>query len=394
MIFKLFKYLFGYVVFKAEGGFAERFINLCAFRRISLWDVTLVGNTIKARINASDFKRLRGVARKTGVSVTLLQKRGVPFYLRAHSDRVGLLAGACIFLFFMTFMNGFVWCIQTQNSDKFSREQILSAAENAGLHYGIRVKSFDEEKAAREIYKSFDGEFSWVKVNIKGSLAVIDFRDKVKKLETEEKGEPSNIVADFDGVILSDETYQGSKNKSRGDAVRKGEVLISGVVEGIDMKLLYYEAKGKFTALRQLKTQLSLNNDAEFYSYEENSPSIVLSLFGCDIPLGMRAYSAGESKVLTYEKYLEFDGYRLPFGIKKSVAVNDNICSLTQKEREQFAVMSFCNQEYKTFSNTRILSRDVKMTRESDSLDISAVYQCIDYIGQSKAINIENSENY
>lgn len=394
MIFKLFKYLFGYVVFKAEGGFAERFINLCAVRRISLWDVSLKENTIKARINARDFKRLRGVARKTGVSVSVLQKRGVPFYLRTHRDRVGLLAGACIFLFFMTFMNSFVWCIQTQDSDKFSREQIISAAENAGLHYGIRVKSFDEEKAAREIYKALDGEFSWVKINIKGSLAVIDFRDKVKKLETQEKGEPSNIVADFDGVILSDETYQGSKNKSKGDAVRKGEVLISGVVEGIDMKPLYYEAKGKFTALHSRSIDFELKNDAVFYSRYESSRGISLYIFGFEIPLKPLVNPAGEGKVYTYEKYPEFDGYRLPFGIKKSVAVNDNICSLSQTEREQFAVMSFCDEEYKSLSNTRILSRHIEMTKERDSLNISAVYQCIDYIGRSKAINIENSEIY
>ena len=81
MILKLFRYLFGYVVFSAKGGFAERFINLCAVRRINLWDVSLKDNTIRARIGIRDFRRLRGVARKTGVSVSILQKRGLPFYL-------------------------------------------------------------------------------------------------------------------------------------------------------------------------------------------------------------------------------------------------------------------------------------------------------------------------
>ena len=105
MIVKLLKYLLGYVAFKAKGGFCERFINLCAFRRIDLWDVTLDGDTIKAKISIKNFKKLRSIARKTGVKISITQKRGLPFYMRSHSDRVGLLIGAGIFLFFMTVMN-------------------------------------------------------------------------------------------------------------------------------------------------------------------------------------------------------------------------------------------------------------------------------------------------
>lgn len=393
MIFRLFKFVAGYVIFTAKGGFAERFINLCAVRRINLWNVTLSDNTIVACVNIREFKKLRGVARKTGVHISIREKRGVPFYLRAHKDRVGLLIGACIFLFFMTFMNTFVWCIQTHSSEKISRYQILQAAENAGLHYGVFVKSFDEEKAAREIYKAFDGELSWVKVNIKGSLAVIDFRDKVKNIQIEEKGEPANIVADFDGIILSDETYQGSKNKSRGDVVSKGEVLISGVVEGVDMKPLYYEAKGKFTALHQRLLEFTLDNQSEFYSYKKLSEKTSLNIFGLDIPLSFSFHSAKNTTVYTYESYIEFEGYRLPFGIKKTVAVKDNISSITASEREKLAVLSFSEKEYDAFSDTRILESDIKLIKEKNGFKIEGLYDCIDFIGESRSINIENSEN-
>lgn len=392
MIGKLFKYIFGFVVFTAKGGFSERFINLCAVKRIGLWDVSLYDNTITGKIRIGDFRKLRGVARKTGVRIRIISRIGLPFYLRKHRSRVGLIVGGCIFIFFMTVMNSFVWCIQTQSSDKFSREQILKAAEYAGLHYGIRVKNFDEEKAAREIYKTFDGELSWVKVNIKGSLAVIDFRDKVKKLETEEKGEPSNIIADFDGVILSDETYQGSKNKSKGDTVRKGEVLISGVVEGIDMKPLYYEAKGKFTALHSRTLSYTLKADDMFYKLNNTEYHCHFSLFGADIPLSFPSNSAETENQMCCENYLEFDGYELPFGIKKAVGVNHIICEIADRERELLTVLYFAESEYKEMENTNILSRQLEMKKEKGSLTVLAEYNCIDFIGESKVIFIENSE--
>ena len=393
MFAKLLKYLMGYVVLQAKGGFSERFINLCAMRRIELWDITISTDKIVVKTAIKNFRKLRSVARKTGTKVTLLQKSGLPFYLKAHKDRVGLLIGAGIFIFFMTVMNGFVWCIHAQSSEKISREQILQAANDAGLQYGVKVKGFDEEKAAREIYKSFDGELSWVKVNIKGSLAVVDFRDKVKKIEIEEKGEPSNIIADFDGVIISDETYQGSKNKSRGEAVVRGDVLISGVVEGVDMKPLYYQAKGKFSAMHAVTAETNIDDKQQFYKYAISAEDYCLCVFGADIPLGFSSYSAENEHRYTYEKFISFDGYRLPFGIKKTMTVKYNKQEITQREREVLAIIKYSKETYDRFSDTNILSYNTKITNEKGNVRVVGEYQCIDFIGQNKAIVIENTEN-
>ena len=393
MVVKLLKYLFGYVIFEAKGGFCERFINLCAMRHIDIWDVSLSGDTIKAKIGINKFRKLRSIAKKTGAKISIVERRGLPFYLRNNYDRVGLLLGAGIFLFFMTIMNSFVWCIQSVDSEKFSREQILQAAEKAGLSYGIRVKNFDEEKAAREIYKAFEGELSWVKVNIKGSLAVVDFRDKVKKIEKDEKGEPSNIIANFDGVIISDETFQGRKNKSRGDTVISGDVLISGVVEGVDMKPLYYQAKGNFTALHTVSKELLIKDDTVFYKNQAIDESLSVIVFGLEIPLSFSGYTAENSKCLTYESYIEFEGYRLPFGIKKTVAVNHNKEDISDRNRGLIGLFYYSEYIYDSFKNTNILSYKVKTAKTSDGLKVSGEYQCIDFIGQSRAIIMENSEN-
>ena len=393
MFGKLFKYLIGYIVLQVKGGFSERFINLCAMRRIELWDITIINDKIIAKTATINFRKLRSVARKTGVKVKILQKVGLPFYLKAHKDRVGLLIGVGIFIFFMAIMNSFVWCIYAQNSDKISSNQILQAAFDSGLKYGVKVKGFDEEKAAREIYKAFDGELSWVKVNIKGSLAVVDFRDKVKKIEIDEKGEPSNIIANFDGVIISDETYQGSKNKSKGEAVVKGDILISGVVDGVDMKPLYYQAKGNFTALHTVSSETVIADNQQFHRYTDMTEDYCLCVFGVDIPLSFYSYPAENRHQYTYEKFVSFDGYRLPFSIKKTLTVKYNKQELTQREREVLAIISYSNETYAKFSNTNIISYNTAISKVNGNIKIAGEYQCIDFIGESKGIIIENTEN-
>jgi similar to stage IV sporulation protein len=381
------------VIFSAVGGFSERFINLAASRRIDLWDVICIDNSIKGKIAAKKFYKLRSVARKTGVKIKIIRKRGLPFYIRTHNDRIGLIIGGIFFIAFAAIMNRFVWCISAVDSEKFSAQEIIEVAENIGLRHGVYVPGFDEEKAAREIYKAFGGELAYVKVNIKGSLAVIEFRDSRQKLEIQEKGEPSNIMADFDGVIVSDETYQGVKNISRGNAVKTGDVLISGVVEGIDAKPLYYEAKGKFTALHNTYSEFQVKKNMNVLSFENKKDYYSLIIFGFKIPLGFSSYTAENSRVYTYQRCAQYDGLCLPFAIEKKTVAEIIEKEIISENALSLACMNFSEMVYDKYKNTHIVSDNLTINNYDDSIRISAEYQCIDFIGESKPIIIENAEN-
>lgn len=387
---KVFRYLAGYVVFTAKGGFSERFINLCAVGRVRVWDINCFDGYIKGKIAVRDFRKFRRIVRKTGVKLSISEKVGLPFYLRQHSNRVGLIVSVAFYIVFCGIMNRFIWCIDTCDSDNFSREQIISAAENAGLRHGIYVSSFDEEKAAREIYKAFDGNLSWVKVNIKGSLAAIEYREKTEKLEIEEKGEPTNIIADFDGVIVSDETYQGVKNLSRGNAVRKGDVLISGVVEGIDQKTLYYEAKGKFTALHNDESKIIIDSSTPFYKLTNIDHKYTAEIFGLKIPLSFYYKNDGNSVSLTSDCFAEYDGHILPFSLRKITTATCEKINLPIEKSALIAVLNYTDYTYNKYRNTNIVSSDITKKIKNDEVVISGEYQCIDFIGESKPIIIEN----
>lgn len=390
---KLLKYIAGYVVFIAKGGFGERFINLCALGRVQVWDITCCDGYIKGKIAVRDFHKLKRIVRKTGVRLTISEKIGLPFYLRRHRNRIGLIVSAVFYIVFCIVMNRFVWCIDTVDSNNFSREQIISAAENAGLHHGVYVSSFDEEKAARGIFKALGGKLSWVKVNIKGSLAVIEYREKNEKIQIEEKGEPSNIVADFDGVIVSDETYQGAKNTSRGNAVKRGDILISGVVEGIDQKLLYYEAKGKFTALHSDKSELTLSTDNTFYRLADIRQVCSVKIFGLNIPLGFVGYTAEEETLMVKDFSAEYDGHILPFSLRVTTIANYEKITIPIEKLSLLAVLNYSDYTYNKYCNTNVVSSELAKKIQKDSVVITGEYQCIDFIGESKPIIMENIEN-
>ncbi len=382
----------GYVIFEAQGGFTERFINLCAGNHIAVFDVIYKDSSLRAKITLKQFSRLRAPARKTGVRIKTVKKCGLPFYLSEHSDRVGLIAGAILSLAFMLIMNCFLWCIDASGSTSFSEEQIIEAAEKAGVRSGVFIYSFDEDKAAREIYKLFDNKLSWVTVNIKGSRASIEVRDTEKPREAEtENQEPCNIVADFDGVILSDETYSGIKSISKGSAVKKGDLLISGVMDNMDLSVTYYKAKGKFTALRDNSEELSVKYNTKIMRYTEYKKYYKLYLFGLKIPFGFYD-SDGEDNTFKVRFYPEYAGERLPFGTE-CIFKAEYESSTAEKEKAYILAAdrysSLCFDKYK---NSKLLKSDIKLISNNLGVKITGEHQCIDFIGESQPIITENIE--
>lgn len=64
----------------------------------------------------------------------------------------------------------------------------------------------------------------------KGSLLCIEIREKRKAAAFYDDTVPTNVVASEDGLILSCDVLQGTEEVKVGSAVRKGDLLISGIV--------------------------------------------------------------------------------------------------------------------------------------------------------------------
>ena len=63
----------GYVEFCAEGGFPERFINLCKIHGISLWNVKNDGVKVYACTTEADFKRISLPTENSGLKIPIIK---------------------------------------------------------------------------------------------------------------------------------------------------------------------------------------------------------------------------------------------------------------------------------------------------------------------------------
>ncbi len=391
-LIELFRSIKGYIVFCAEGGFSERFINLCMTNRIPIFDTVCSDKIITAKIYVNCFSKLRPIARKTGVRLKIKERRGLPFFIAGYKHRWGLIFSAVFFIVFTALMNSFLWCIDASGSQIYSSEQIIQAAEFAGVKHGVFIPLFDEGAAAREIYRYFNYDLTWVTVNFKGSKCFIEVRDSDKPFkENPESKEPCNLIADFDGVIISDETYSGIKSISKGSAVKKGDLLISGVMENMDMSATYYSAKGKFTALHDCTDTIKVAKDKSINLYSSYKTYYTLHFFGINIPLG-----ADEEKgedTFSFKKELDFNSEVLPFAFSKVSVAEKSTAKVSQEHNFILACDRFTNEAYDKYKNTKIITSDIKINQSDKEIKLTGKYSCIDFIGIRQPILTENIES-
>lgn len=383
------RYIRGYVSVRAAGGFPERFLNLCYSRKINLWDVTLQGDVLSFCISRSDFIKLRPIAKKSGTRISITKKTGLVYKYRKYNKRAGLVSGVVIFLAVHLLLSMFVWCIDVKGNDTISKSEILSQAETYGLSQGTLKKDFDEIRAARSIAADYKGKITWLSVNIKGSMAVIELREDNRIIGETEDRAPCNIVADFDGLILSAETYYGDCMVRRGNGVKKGDLLINGAIVNEDTSTTFYASKGKITALHEREISLKEKYSKASERLKITDTKYRTGIFGLEIPFGAVKNTDG-TKVFSERKTLTVNGYKLPFFIEKIL-----ICEKEKAPSENESINALekiQNNIYRQNANSTVTNKSEAITLSKGTVSFTGKYTLIDFIGEEKPILSEKSK--
>ncbi len=156
--------------------------------------------------------------------------KGIPFYLRLFVTRPGLGVGILIFFIVIWLSGKTVWIIDIEGNEKYSDEFIISQLDELGFSYGTYIPSIDFDQMHSEYLSRFP-QISWISVNMNGTYANVQVREKrLGESVKREDGVYANIVATEDAIVSHEETSSGLPLVSQGDVVRKGQLLVSGVI--------------------------------------------------------------------------------------------------------------------------------------------------------------------
>lgn len=230
MVHKITGWIFGFLNVYMEYGESRRFINLCRNNGIEIWNIRAdrEKGIIWFCIRLSDFWKLHHIAKKCHVFPRVYRRIGFPFLLTAAKKNINMVMGIAIFFIMLIVFSSRIWGIEISGQSYYTEENIVDYLDTKNIYCGMYGGNIDHEKIEKQIRKHYDG-IGWVSVNKKGSRLLVNVREMTKdKIITKKK--PADLVASDDGKVISIVTSAGTAKVRKGKKVKKGKVLISGIV--------------------------------------------------------------------------------------------------------------------------------------------------------------------
>ncbi len=310
------------------------------------------------------------------------EKHGAPFWARRYRERAGVAVGLAAFLLVLQLFAQRTWVIEVRGNDKVKSEDILAVMETLGVREGRNLGDLDIPALQLAALKELP-DLAWCVVNLKGSVAYVEVTERIPTPELSNADEPSNIKAARDGRIVSIQTYTGQALVKEGDAVARGMLLVSGVVE-TNAGPVFRRSQARILAQteRRLEVSVPLKETRLLPSGEELlRPS--LRLFTLEIPL----YTDGpieEQTALTSTKHmLRAGGIDLPVGIvnRRYAFIVPTEIVRTEEEAAALAAQRLAERVENELSAAEITDRRETGGMKDGCYVRTGVYTCIEEIG-------------
>lgn len=229
---------------------------------IALDEITPKGAlTLEFLLRREDLPAAEALCRKRGDSFRVLGRLGLWYAVGALWERKLLLTGLLFLLGLTMLLPTRVLFFRVEGNKAVPRARILWEAERQGLSFGASRRGVRSERVKNALLEAIP-ELEWVGVNTQGCTAVISVRERTAPAPAPEaKHQVGNIVAAMDGYILSVTVTQGTGLVQPGQAVKKGETLISGYT---DCGICIQASQAEGEVLAQTRRQIEAVTPAQY----------------------------------------------------------------------------------------------------------------------------------
>ena len=180
-------------------------------------------------ISRMDLSRLKKALSRTGDRIEILEAKGLPEHLRVWKQYPVFACVAVMLLAMTILLPERILFLKVEGNERVPDALILERAADCGLSFWTDREDLRSEQIKNRLLSALP-ELSWVGVNTSGSCAVISVRERQQEQETEPEL-PGNIVAVTDALVTDITAASGQAMCAPGDAVKEGQVLISGYTD-------------------------------------------------------------------------------------------------------------------------------------------------------------------
>ena len=387
MVKQIVNLLKGEVIARVESGFPERVLNLCGEYGLAFWDLQWESAAaFTFTLARRDWKRLRRITAKLDCELTAVSWRGTPFFLGRMRYRYGLWVtlGLCSLL--LLWGSFYIWDFEIEGNETVSDQTILRALEKYGVAFGTFGYDVNSFQLRNDLLLELP-ELSYIAVNVRGSRAYVQVRERVDAPEIIDMDQPGNTVAAKDALVTEIQPWDGEKMVLPGTMVREGQLLISGVVDSGYGGSRYVGGMGKVYGRTwyTLRCRVPLTVAEKTYTGEKSVRRAVL-LGKNRVNLYIGSSISGD----TCDKIIDWNQWELPGGLVLPVTVVTETLeeyTLTETRRSQeeaqaLGTLTLDRQLEALLGDGELLSRQINSQVEGDTLLVTLTAECEEQIGK------------
>lgn len=318
------KWLRGFLIITISGSAQDRFLNICARNNLDMWNVKPEDDGTRVYISRKNYRRMLPYVDKTGVELKVHDKRGLPFFFYKYRKRkcfaLCLLLCICTIYVFTLF----IWDINISGETMYTKEQIRRDIMDNYISLGTFKRNVDCAELEKELRARYD-RVAWISCEIKGTQLNITLTETLEPEMIRESETPCNIVAVKDGLVTDIITRSGTAVVSGGDEVKKGDILITGVVNIYNdfdelLETQYLPSSGDVYAIIEYQYEDSFSMEYYDKEYDSKESKYYGIGFGENFFMPFRPKSEKNVEQVTEDKKLVLAGdFYLPLSIRQTV---------------------------------------------------------------------------
>lgn len=386
-----FQALYGYVKIELSGKYVETVLNRLTNHKISIWSIKRMDErTVTFFIHLKDINQVRILMRRTGCQLRFIEKRGLPFYIKAIGKRTGVIIGIiCFFLLFLIFSN-VVFEVDINGASPDVEHKLGEKLREIGVKKGAFAFFLPSEQVIQQFISEEIDEVTWVGVKRKGTLYTFDVVEKTLP-EEQEKVSPRHLVATKKAVIKKLFVEQGQVMVKEEDYVKKGDLLVSGII-GKEENEKIVPAKAEVfgevwylaSASIPLKTTFVTNTGRQDTNH-------LLRIGSFSVPFwGFNKEEFTDYEVVRDEKIFYFINWRLPFTyVKETVFETERTERIYSKAEAVEVAKTMTKNDLlkKLRDDAEIIGEKVlQQNTHNGTVNVKIHYQVIEEISKEQAI--------
>lgn len=349
------------------------------------------------RVFRRDLPALSKLCEKRGDRLSVGRTLGIYWTVKRFFARPVLALGVGLLLFLTLFLPTRVLFVRVEGNRTLPDRQILEAAEALGIRFGANRRAIRSERIKNALLGAIP-ELQWAGVNTRGCTAVISVRERTPEEKVGgEENRVGSVVAARDGVIVSCTVLEGTSKCTPGQAVRQGQVLISGYTDcGISIRAAW--AKGEvYARTRREITVIAPSAWAERTQQTGSAVqySLILGKKRINLWKGSGIWDSSCGRIETEYPLVLPGGFQLPVALAVEKLTFWNTEPTASEEAAAQAELKAFVDDYLTSQMVagKILYAVESVFPQAGGYVLTGQYDCLEMIGRERAEEIgENHE--